>query len=962
MSGFLRDPGRGEDGASFPESAYRLTAAEVLARLDSDPNGLTAAEARRRLDAHGPNTIASGRRAAPVIRFLAQFTDWLILLLIVCAVVVASLGDATTASVLAVLVLLNTTIGFVQEFRAEHAMDALAMLVHPTAEAMRDGGLAVVDSASLVPGDVIRLTEGESVPADARLIAVTAFATNEFALTGESAPTRMSIDPQEEDVPVAGRHNMVYAGTSVASGEATAVVTATAMATELGRIARLSQTASTGPSPVQREMATIAKVVGVTVAVLSLLLLAAAVAAHMPFREALLFAVGLACALVPQGLPAEVNTGLAQASATLARQRALVKKLSAVETLGATHVICTDKTGTLTKNEMTVVEAVIGFEPFLVSGTGYAPAGRITSAESGLVLDRGNPFVARFAAVGVLAGSARLRPPDDDHPDWFVLGDPTEGALLPFAAKAGLDPDRIRAGSPEVLQLPFDSVRKRMSSVRRDPDGSLVLFVKGSPESVLACATSVLDHGVVRPITAGDRDGFAAEDERRATRALRNLAFAVREMDADELPAASAEGQATEQLESGLTLLGLVSMMDPLRDDVPQAMAVATGAGVRVNIVTGDSALTAGAIAESAGLAGSGPVRTIRGEQLLGLSDDEVRAAALAGGVVFSRVAPEDKMRVVTLVKESGAVVAVTGDGINDAPALKTASIGVAMGRTGTDVAKQSADVVLLDDSFGTLVVAIREGRAIYANIAKGVLSCLTSNVAEFVVNAIGLLLTSLAGIPLAINVLQILAIDVLGEILPISTLGSDPEQGDSMRREPRDPRARILNGRSFVDILASGTAMGVLALVGYLLAYPAQGLGVGGGSQAQIASATTVTYVTILLTQLANIVQRRSAGGLFSRYQLSNALFWLSCAAALAVMGGIVFVPAVAGFFGTAPIPPVMWWYVVGAMIAMLLWRTAIARMERGRDGRADGPGRGRTPRRIRADAASPSASRLGG
>lgn len=955
-----RTPGRGTAPSSGIGDPSTLGVEDVLRLLGTSHSGLTPEDAAARLATAGPNAITTHGRTPALVKWLAQFKDWLVLLLLACALVVGWLGDLSTAAVLLVLVLINTTIGFVQEYRAERTMEALSALVHPTAQVVRGGRPAVVDSSSLVPGDLVRLSGGDSVPADLRLVSTQSLEANEFALTGESDPTRKSTTTLEHAGPLPDRHDMVFAGTVIGAGEGLGVVTATGMRTQLGHIARMSDEAPTTPSPMQREMATIARVVGIAVVVLSLLLLVFAVHQDMPLRRAVLFAVGLACALVPQGLPAEVSTSLAQASALLARHHALVKKLSAVETLGATQVICTDKTGTLTQNQMTVVRALVGSRQLDVTGTGYAPRGTVVDHASGTALVP-DASTTLFLSTGVLASTARLLPPDATHPDWYVIGDPTEGALLPLAAKGGVDPDATDHAQPVVRELPFDSTRKRMTSIRRcdtalpvptaaaatgpdaaptaaadpaataaatTPDTSgtrCIAYTKGSPETVLAVSTRILDGDRVRPLTDEDRQAFLATDRRLASTALRNLALAVREVDEGE---ARDEHAGTGVIERDLVLLGLVSMRDPLREEVPAAMARTREAGIRVDIVTGDSATTAAAIARQAGLCDPGTdPRVVTGEQLSAMPDGDVLRTALGGGVIFSRVAPEDKMRIVSLVRASGSVVAVTGDGINDAPALRHADIGVAMGRTGTDVAKDAAEVVLLDDSFATLVDAVGQGRTIYTNISRGVLSCLTSNIAEFVVNIASLALTIVMGLPLALNVLQILAIDVLGEIIPISALGADRAEGENMRRPPRDPRARILGGRSLGDVLATGGVMGALAVGGFLLAFPLQGVAIGEGDARQAAAATTVTYATILMSQLVNIIHRRSVHGIFSRHQLTNRRFWIACLLAVAIMGVIVYVPLVAGFFGTAPLTPSLWLPVLGAMVVMAGARWVIAR-----------------------------------
>ena len=893
--------------------AYLETVEQVVKHHETTAFGLTTAAADSHRATFGDNVIVAVKHESGLKRYLRQFADWMIALLLVSATITGVLGDFGTAAVLVVLVLINTLIGFVQEHRAEKTMEALEKLVDPTSEVMRDGALAVVASRDLVVGDVVRLSEGASVPADLRLIECTAFSTNEFALTGESDPTRKNTRPTPTEVPVADRHNMAWAGTTVATGEALAVVVATGKNTELGRIAELSQSAPMTRSPLQLETGHIARYVTYGVAVVSVIVLIVAIQADLPFKEAILFAVGFAAALIPQGLPAEVNTALAAAAGALAKQNALVKQLSAVETLGATHVICTDKTGTLTRNEMTVTELVIGGALYTATGTGYEPVGTVQPHNA---TKDATARAKAFLTVGVLASNARLLPPADESSGWKVLGDPTEGALIVVARKAEVDVDAVLASAKEVDELPFDSARKLMTSIRRDQAGVLTAWVKGAPESILAAATQIDDDGTVRPITEADRAALLALHTEKAGRALRNLGYASRVLTAEQ-----AASKDVAVVERELTVLGMVSMIDPLRETVPNAMTLVMNAGVRVNIITGDFALTAEAIAKQAGLEGVDGLRIITGAELATLPDDEVLAYALAGGTVFSRVAPEDKVRIVDLIKNSGSVVAVTGDGINDAPALRHASIGVAMGFSGTDVAKQAAAIVLLDDSFSTLVGAIRQGRTIYRNISKGVISCLTSNIAEFVVNSASLALALLLGVPLALNVLQILAIDLLGELFPIAALGRDPEEGETMRTRPRDPRARILNRRSLGDIFVTGSIIGAFAYANYLWFYARNGFEVFTQTppDALVAQAMTMTYATIMVCQLVSIIQRRSVHGFFTRYQFTNPTFWKAMALAVGVMLVIIYVPLVAGFFGTAALALADWGCVLLAAAVFL-------------------------------------------
>ncbi|MDJ0337106.1 cation-transporting P-type ATPase [Cryobacterium sp. PH31-O1] len=908
--------------------AYRSSESEVLARFAARRSGLTSAEVLVHRASYGDNVIVQVQQESMLLRYLRQFKDWMIVLLLACAAITGYLGDTLTSGVLVLLVLLNTSIGFVQEYRAGKTMEALQHLAQSLTQVLRENVFSQVDSTELVVGDVVRLEEGAAVPADIRLIEATAFSTNEFALTGESDPTRKYTHAIMTEVGVAERHNTAHAGTTVATGEAIGIVVATGTHTELGRIARLTQSAPRTVSPLQREMGYLARNITYVAVAFALVLLVVAVQANLPFHEALLFAVGFASAVIPQGLPAEVNTALAQAAGALAQRQALVKRLSAVETLGATEVICTDKTGTLTKNEMTVTELVVAGRDYVVNGIGYAPEGsieRVGSTNATGFADPGatSADLARLTAflrTGFLASNARLLAPDDSHAGWHILGDPTEGALVTVAAKAGVD---LATTEREVREFPFDSARKLMTSIRERPDGTLVAYVKGAPESVVQRCSHIDDGGALRAITDADRAAFLDRHAEKSDRCLRNLAFATR-----TVTPADAEAVDPQTVERDLVLLGLVSMVDPIRESVPDAMRTALNAQIRVNIITGDFSRTAEAIAKQAGLNSTDQLTVVTADELRKMPDDDVLAHALKGYTVFSRVDPEDKTRIVDLVKKSGHVVAVTGDGINDAPALRHASIGVAMGASGTDVAKEAAEIVLLDDSFSTLVGAIEKGRVIYANIAKGVLACLTSNVAELVVNIVSLLLATIAGVPLALNVLQILAIDLLGELLPIAALGKDPESGRIMKRGPRDPKSHIVNRRSIRDVVYSGSLIGLLAIGNYLLFYARAGVDPftdpldGPLTATIVAQATTMTYVTILVCQLVNIIQRRSEQGVFSRYQFANPTFWLACAFGLSVMFVIVYVPFVNVLFSTGPLGFTDWAFVLLAALIYLTVR----------------------------------------
>ncbi len=902
---------------------YRLSVQEVCQLLKSNlKGGLSPATAQQHLIDDGPNKLKPVNKEHFLTKYLRQFKDLMIILLLVSSVIVFGLGDARTGWVLLALILFNTTIGFLQEFKAERLMESLERLVVAEAKVIRGGKLEAIDATELVVGDLVYIEAGDSVPADLRLVEESELGTNDFALTGESSPSRKFIHTISAEVELGDRHNLVFMGTTVATGHGQGLVIATGMQTELGRIASLSAETKQDFSPLQRELNHVAGRVTQGTVILCLTLLPIAIKfGNLTFREGLLFAIGIASSLIPQGLPAEINTALAQAANKMARTRALVKKLSAVESLGATSIICTDKTGTLTQNEMTVQQLMIGRTTYYATGSGYEPNGDITNTKHQHLEPHAQQALELFFATGALASNAHVHAPDSEHATWYCVGDPTEGALITLAQKGGLDTEQLQREHPELKEFAFDSARKRMSSIRTWGDSEqLYVFVKGAPESVLGVSDELWDHGHIRRLHAADQKFIQNQNQTLANQAMRNLAYAFK-----VLPKGTRLKDLTmEQTESGLTFLGMVSMIDPVRDEVPAAMAAAHKAHIKISVITGDYALTAQAIAQLAGLGKATDITVVAGSELRNLDDAQVLHLATKGRVIFSRVSPEDKLRIVSLVKASGKVVAVTGDGINDAPALKRADIGVAMGKTGTDVAKQSADIVLLDDSFHTLVGAVQHGRIIFQNIKKGTLSCFTSNAAELVVNLLSLGALALFHVPLGLSVMEILAIDLVAELFPIAALGWDPADGELMTEPPRHPENHILNGASIVDLLWCGLLIGGLAFVNYLWFFHRQGInpqGLASGSGLHM-KATALTYLTIVLCQLGNILQRRSRNGLFTRYQFHNKQLGIALLISLFCVFNIIYNPLIAPYFGAGPLTKIDWLFALLAAAIFLAIR----------------------------------------
>lgn len=885
--------------------AYQISTKEALEKLKSNLSGIDDDESKKRLLDYGPNTLSNLKKSPIIFKFFAQFKDLMIILLIACAGISLYLGDIRTAGILVAIVIINAMIGFIQEFKADKVMDSLKSLMVPEAKVYRNGQLETIMASHLVPGDIIYVEEGDSVPADGRILEENEVSTNDFALTGESNPCRKFTHVIKGTVGIGDRRNLIFMGTTVATGNAICLVTATGMGTELGRIASLSQSTRPSMSTLQKEMNNLAYRITVATLILAVILIFISLGAQLSLTDAFLFAISISSAMIPQGLPAEVSVSLSRAAGVLAKERTLVKKLSAVETLGATSIICTDKTGTLTKNEMTVEQIMLIGKRFNVQGGGYEPKGEIQ--DSGRKLDDNElENLKKFILTGYFASNAKIYGPDENHPVWHCIGDPTEAALITLTRKAGIQTDPIDKASPELKEFPFDSVRKRMSSVRMYED-KLTVFVKGAPESVLDKCTRIwLPDGTVREINGDDRKVIDLQNDEMANNAMRNLAYAYKNID----ESVDYKQHNPDIIENDLIYMGMVSIIDPIREEVAEAMQAARDAHIKVSIITGDYALTAKAIAVRAKLADSPEgIIVVEGDKLHALKDSEVLDLVMRGSIVFSRVSPEDKMRIVGLVKDNGHVIAVTGDGINDAPALKRADIGVAMGKTGTDVAKQSAEIVLLDDSFHTLVGAIQKGRTVYQNIKKATISCLTSNYGELMTVLIGLVALSLAGIPPAITPILILSIDLIAELFPIAALGWDEPDKELMHDKPRDTKNHIFNLSTFFDLLYTGTLMGVLAFGNYLFFAYRNNIAASDLSGNNIYfSAVTITYVTIVLCQFVNILVRRSRGFTISSYLFTNRQLWMAMGLSIVCVMAIVYTPIIQQIFGSGPLSLIDW------------------------------------------------------
>ena len=896
---------------------YRMSAAEALDALDSSPQGLEAAEAERRLAEYGPNELTARIGMPKWLLFLSQFKDLLVIVLIVATGISFAIGSTRDATVMVTIVVINAIIGFVQEYKISRIIESLRELIRSPARVVRGGELSEIGQDRLVPGDIVRLEAGDKIPADMRLVESFDLRTEEFSLTGESMPQGKNSDPVEEGQVIGDRDNMAFMGTTVTAGSAVGVVTATGMRTEMGRIAGMTEQTADVPSPLERELASLALWLTVSVVVISAILFAVALWQGFTLFTSLVYALGIAVALVPQALPAQVTVAMSTTSRRLAERNAVVKSLPSVETLGSTSVISTDKTGTLTKNEMTVTDLWFDGRFFTMTGNGYEPVGELRGAEGNSVDQAGIDEIEIMMDAATMASNAEIHAPDDDHHGWYAVGDPTEAALVAMSTKLGTRSPTEDEENPELHEFPFDSERKLMSSVRQF-EGRLQLAMKGAPDSVVKISRHIYRGGKAVPITDEDRRSIGEIAERFSKQALRVLAIAYRPLEDD------GKDYAIERIEKDVTFLGLVGMMDPPREGVREAIEQCRGAGIRTFIMTGDHAVTAQAIGDQIGLSASGrPSPVITGRELKRLGDDELASAMTRErSMIFSRVDPEDKLRIVEILEKEGEVVAVTGDGVNDAPALRRADIGVAMGRIGTDVSKEAAELILLDDSFPTLVHAVREGRTIYDNLRKTVLASLTTNGAELFVVLLGLAAVALRGWAIPILAIQILAIDLLAEIMPLTFLTYDPPPKDVMRRPPRRLGDHIFNARSAVEVVFLGLAIGILSFANYALFMSRSGtvFTVDGADPLLYAQANTIAWLTIAFCQFANILSRRSEyDTIFSRDLFSNRILLLSIGGSIVLMLAAIHIPLVSGFLRFGVPSPLDWLYVGGAALAYL-------------------------------------------
>ena len=872
---------------------YRQTTLQVLERLHATPQGLLTTEAMERLQKNGPNELPQGKKVTLWQRIIAQFKDLMILILIVAAIVAAFAGELSDTIIILLVVVLNAAFGVFQETKAENAIDALQKMSTPTTRVRRDGQIAQLSSKELVVGDVILLEAGDIIPADVRFLKTQNVKVEEAALTGESvAVTKDEAVIDAESAALGDQHNMGFMNTSMTAGTAEAVVVATGKDTEVGKIAQMLNSAEQTVTPLQRNITHLSKILSVLVLAIAVIIFALGMLTKRETPlDMLLTAISLAVAAIPEGLPAIVTITLALGTQAMAKRHALIRKLQAVETLGATEIIASDKTGTLTKNQMTIEQLMLN--------------GQVTAAND-FKIDADSPLTKAM----ILANDAERGSQKE------LLGDPTETALWQFYIDKGLNIDEFRNRYPRLNSWPFDSERKLMSVAVNDKLPTL--YLKGAVDELLTRADRILDGEQVREMTAADREQILKINHQLAKQALRVLGYAYR-------PLTDAESQSTDPaaVEQSLIFIGLSGMIDPPRPEVKAAIQEAKEAGIRPLMITGDHKTTARAIAERLGIIEPGDeAGAITGQELNELSDQELKDQ-VAQYSVYARVAPEHKVRIVKAWQAHDKVVAMTGDGVNDAPALKTADIGVGMGITGTEVSKNAADVVLADDNFATIIAAVKEGRKVFANIQKAIQYLLSANLGE----VLTLLIMTMMNWSILAPV-QILWINLVTDTFPAIALGVEPAEGDVMKHQPRGNQGSFLAHGVGFNIIYQGILEGLLTLGVYALGilYP-----VHQGSALIHADALTMAYITLGLIQLLHACNCKSLQGtIFKTGEFRNRYFNWAILSSTLLLAGTIFIPTLNPIFHTTELDLAQWGIVIAAGFLMVLIVEIVKAMQR--------------------------------
>ena len=877
---------------------YKENIDTVINEFKSDrENGLDEPKVKLARQKYGSNLLKATNRIGLFKIISRQFLSPLVLILIVASAISFYLGQFRDGSILLAIVLVNAIIGFYEEWKSENILASLKSLVVDNCNVIRNGNIIEIPVNELVPGDIVKLTEGDGIPADIRLITTDEYSTNEFILTGESLPANKdAMFTADKTLPFNEIKNCVYMGTTVARGDATGIVYATGIQTEIGKISTTSQNIKPAKAPVQIEIADVAKKLTYITMVIATVLFALRLLMNDSMSVALVFSVSIAAAMVPEGLPAQISMALALAVGRLAKRKAIVKNISAAQTLGSATVIASDKTGTITKNEMTITNCYFNGKTFSVSGLGYEPVGDITNEQAEVLNKNTLGDLKVFFLSGFLSSKGKVTAPDKNHRSWYSIGDPTETSFSTLAMKAGFKLDEIEKDYPLVKSFAFDSFRKRATIIRKH-NNKIISFVKGSIESILDVSTKTITDGKISELTSEQKKEILAKAATFSVQSFRVIAIAFKDLEAKN-------DYSVDDAENELTFAGFVTMLDPPHKEMNAAIASVFKAHIKAFIITGDNEETAKAISKSIGLMNEGneyPV-IIKGADLPKLTDKQLKEVFQNRAVVFSRVSPEDKFRIVDLLMKQGEIVAVTGDGVNDTLSLKRADIGIAMGKNGSKVAQEAANMILLNDNFSTIVVAIKEGRTIFRNMEKTIKSNLSSNVAELTCVLLGFA-GIFMGIATPILAVQILLVDLVGEMFPLIMLTYDPAEKSIMENPPRNPTDKILTKEAMLGIAFSGLVMGALAYGAFLFS-----LYVNPAGANNYEKAITITFVSIIFGQYANVISRRTYGNVFGKYLFSNGKLLLAFAFSVTCVLLIVYVPTLNVYFHTASLSVIDW------------------------------------------------------
>ncbi|MED4452823.1 calcium-translocating P-type ATPase, SERCA-type [Metabacillus fastidiosus] len=871
---------------------HEMRLEDVMKSTNSDREaGLSSKEAEKRIQKHGYNELQEAEKPSAFLVFLAQFKDFMVLVLLAATLVSGLLGEYIDAIAIIAIVIINGVLGFFQERKAEKSLDALKELSAPQVIALRDGEWMKIPSKQLVPGDIVKFSSGDRIGADLRIISAKSLEIEESALTGESVPAEKETKPIAGDnVGLGDLTNMAFMGTLVTRGSGVGIVIGTGMKTAMGQIADLLQNAETMETPLQRRLEQLGKILIVVALLLTVLVVVVGVLNGHELYEMFLAGVSLAVAAIPEGLPAIVTVALSLGVQRMIKQKSIVRKLPAVETLGCASVICSDKTGTLTQNKMTVTHIWSGEKTWQVSGTGYDPHGEFFDEER-KVDARNNKTLQQILTFGLLCNSANLVEKDGN---FHLDGDPTEGALLTAAMKAGFRKEALLKSFTIVEEFPFDSTRKMMSVVVQDKAGKRFVVVKGAPDVLLTVSTEVLWKERKEGFSQQYKDKAKKAIETLAEQALRTIAVAFKPLKDNENILSSFEA------ERDLIFVGLQGMIDPPRPEVALAVKECKDAGIKTVMITGDHVITAEAIAKQLKILPSNGGRVIDGPTLQELSVEELEEI-VDDVYVFARVSPEHKLKIVKALQKRGHIVAMTGDGVNDAPAIKAADIGISMGITGTDVAKEASSLVLVDDNFATIKSAIKEGRNIYENIRKFIRYLLASNVGEILV----MLFAMLLGLPLPLVPIQILWVNLVTDGLPAMALGLDQPEGDLMKRKPRHPKEGVFARGLGWKVVSRGFLIGIATLAAFMIVYYRD--------PNNLIYAQTIAFATLVLAQLIHVFDCRSEKSIFERNPFENMYLIFAVISSFLLMLIVIYFEPVQPIFHTVAIEPRDWLLVVG-------------------------------------------------